>query len=303
MQRKVVLERLSTALRVLACLAWCAAAFPVAAQVLPARESNAVSDFARVLDATAEARLEQSLVALKEETGVEMAVVTMPRLELYGGRGMRLDDYATALFNAWGIGDAERNDGILMLVLTDTREVRIALGSGYDPVYDLRAARVLSTAVLPEFLEGRLVEGIVAGVASARERLVLPFAQGRVVDVDDGFADSGAGGSLWLFVVGGFVGLFGYMVRRSRRKRRSCPQCAELTLKRTYEVIDPPTHAATGTGMEHLTCANCGFIDRKSYVIARLAPKENPNETATSRADGDGDGGGTSSGGGASGKW
>lgn len=276
---------------------------PVAAQTLPAAESATVNDFSRVLDPTVEADLTRTLDALRDETGVQMVVVTLPALELYGGRGMRLDDYATALFNAWGIGDKDRNDGILMLVLTEAREVRIALGSGYAPVYDGRAARVLSTAVLPEFREGRLAEGILAGVASARERLVLPFVEGREVDLDEGFVEEApAGSNLWLLGIGGFFGWVVFMIRRSIRKRRTCPTCSALTLKRKHEVIDAATVSSTGTGMEYLTCASCGFIDRKSYVIPMVST-DDPHRHHSSGSGGSDFGGGGSSGGGASGKW
>ena len=40
-----------------------------------------------------------------------------------------LEEFATNLFNNWGIGDAARNDGILVLVLPDDRAMRIELGA------------------------------------------------------------------------------------------------------------------------------------------------------------------------------
>jgi len=289
-------------------LVWLAAtgfALPGAAQTLPSAESATVNDFSRVLDAAAEADLAQRLDALKEETGVQMIVVTMPRLELYGGRGMRLDDYATALFNAWGIGDKDRDDGILMLVLTEAREVRIALGAGYDPIYDARAAKVLSTAVLPEFREGRLAEGIAAGITSARARLVLPFVEGRPVDLDEGFEAPASSQGSWLpYAVAGVFAWVVFMIRRASRRRRTCPRCSTVGLKRSYEVIEKPTLSATGTGMEHLTCTSCGFIDRKSYVIGMLSSNDNPHHGVSGAGtSGSGGDGGSSSGGGASDRW
>ncbi|OYW58387.1 MAG: hypothetical protein B7Z10_08175 [Rhodobacterales bacterium 32-66-7] len=301
-QRKVVRGGAIAALKVLAAMVWLGS-LPAFAQVLPSPEGDRVSDFARVLDPADEAALVQSLATLQDETGVEMVVVTLPRLELYGGAGLRLDDYATALFNAWGIGDSDRNDGILMLVVTDAREVRIALGSGYDPIYDGRAARVLTSAVLPEFREGRLVEGIAAGVTSARQNLVLPFIEGRDVDLNDGFVEAEPPTGNWvIYGAGGLMALIIFAIRRSRRKRRTCPRCAELTLNRTYEVIEQPTRTATGTGIMHMTCTSCGFIDRKSYVIGVVSDSETPHQSQMGSGSG-GDSGGSSSGGGASGKW
>lgn len=288
--------------------------FAAGAQTLPEPRSDTVSDFAAVLDATEEGRIERALQQMRDETGVQMVVVTMPSLDVYGGAGQRLDAYAKALFNAWGVGGADRNDGILMLVVTEAREVRIALGSGYDAVYDGRAARVLSTAVLPEFREGRLAGGIEAGIASARDRLVAPFLAGQPVTLAEGFEPEGRGqgsSSLpWVGGIGGIGGLLAFGIWRSSRARRTCPSCGAQTLNRTNEVISAPGFFTSGTGMEHLTCTSCGFNDRKTYSIRSTSRSRDDDDDSSfggrssggSRSSG-GFGGGRSSGGGASGKW
>jgi len=119
------------------------------AQTFPEPLSDTLSDFADVLDATEEGRITRLLADTRTATGVQMVVVTVPDLDSTGGAGMTIDAYGKALFNAWGVGGADRNDGILLLLDTTSREARIALGAGYDPVYDGRAARVLSTASCP----------------------------------------------------------------------------------------------------------------------------------------------------------
>jgi uncharacterized protein len=298
-------------LRVIAAvLALVVSGLPGTAQVFPAPESDTVSDFARVLDPQDEARIAALLARTREETGVQMVVVTMSDIALFGGSGQRLDAYAKALFNAWGVGGAERNDGIMMLVATDAREVRIALGQGYDAVYDGRAARVLTTAVLPEFREGRIPSGIEAGIASARDRLIAPFLAGQPVTLNDGFeADDGSSSSSWIAGLIAAVGGAAYLVRRSLRSRKVCPRCGEPTLKRTFEVIEPATRLQDGTGIEHLACSNCGFVDRKSHSLRRGSSSNRFAAGALGAAgsrSGGGDsgfGGGKSSGGGASGKW
>jgi uncharacterized protein len=288
---------------------------PAAAQTLPAPLSDGVSDFAGVLDATEEARVGRLLQETRDTTRVQIVVVTMADLADHGGAGMRLDSYAKALFNAWGVGGAERNDGIMLLVVTGAREARIALGAGYDAVYDGRAARVLSTAVLPEVREGRIAGGIEAGVVSARERLIAPFLEGRPVTVTDGFSEPGSQGDLgWLVGLGGVAGIAGFGFWRMR-SRRLCPNCGKDTLNRTIEVIEPATTSSSGTGMQHLTCTSCGFNDRKSYAIPPTRGFSSSRERSSGSVFGasrgssgrsgrsSGFGGGRSSGGGASGKW
>jgi uncharacterized protein len=288
-------------------------AFPAYAQTLPEPQSDTVSDYADVLDATVEGRISRLLVEMREATGVQMVVVTLPGIAAQGGAGMRIEDYGKALFNAWGVGGAERNDGIMLLLDTEAREARIALGAGYDPVYDGRAARVLSTAVLPSLRAGNYAEGIEAGVVSARERLITPFLAGTPVSVSDGFEDTDgpSSGTSLLLGLGAVAGLAGFGFWRNRRARRTCPKCGALTLERSSEVILQPTPGETGLGMQHLSCSACGFNDHKSYPIPWSRREGRQSRSSISGAgsggrssgSGRGFGGGRSSGGGASGKW
>lgn len=282
-------------------------ATPVFAQDFPAPQSDTLSDFADVLDPTAEGRITRALSETREATGVQMVVVTLPGIATQGGAGMKLEDYGKALFNAWGVGGADRNDGILLLLDTQSHEARIALGAGYDPVYDGRAARVLSTAVLPPLRDGHYDEGIEAGIASARERLIAPFLAGTPVSVTDGFenTDSGSSALTPILGFGAVAGIAGYGFFRNRRARKTCPNCGALTLERSREIIQQPTRNDTGLGMQHLTCSACGFSDHKSYPVS-YSSREAQRDRTFNRNSGGGSGGfggGRSSGGGASGKW
>lgn len=300
-------------LRALACLCLLCLGLSASAQTLPEAPAGSVADLADVLDATEEGRVARLLQGLRDETGVQMVVVTMADIGAHGGTGQRLEDYGRALFDAWGVGGAGRNDGILMLIVTDAREARIALGAGYDAVYDGRAARVLSTAVLPDLRAGRLAAGIEGGVVSARERLVAPFLAGTPVSVSDGFAEGGTGQFPWLPI--GFAALVAgaiYAIWRRNRAKRTCPRCDEPTLNRVNEVIEPPGRFASGVGLSHLNCTSCGLVDRKSYAIRpklTRGGREDPDDGPDRRVGNDkgsepgGLGGGRSSGGGASGKW
>ncbi|WP_136644603.1 TPM domain-containing protein [Tabrizicola sp. YIM 78059] len=277
------------------------------AEPLPQPLSDTVSDYAGVLDDAEEGRIVRLLRQLRDETGVQMVVATMGDIADHGGAGMRLDAYAKALFNAWGVGEADRNDGILLLVVTGSREARIALGTGYDAVYDGRAARVLSTAVLPEFREGRIAGGIEGGILSVRDRLIAPFLEGQPVTLTDGFGETAADRDLsWLLGVGGVGGIAAFGLWRMRNRRR-CPKCGNATLQRINEVIEPAGKASYGTGIVHLTCSSCGFNERQTYTI-RPGRRASSSRSLTGGSSASGSsrggfGGGRSSGGGASGRW
>lgn len=285
-------------------------AAPVCAQDLPAPQSDTLSDFADVLDATEEGRITRLLTDMRDATGVQMVVVTVASLGSQGGAGMTIETYGKTLFNAWGIGGADRNDGILLLLDTDAREARIALGAGYDPVYDGRAARVLSTAVLPALRAGQMAGGIEAGITSSRDRLVTPFLAGQPVTLTDGFEtpdDGSSGPSTAILGFGAVAGLAGFGIWRNRRAQRTCPNCGAQTLERSREVINQPSRNDTGLGMQHLTCSACGFTDHKSYPISFSSREARRDRSVGSKSGSSGRsggfGGGRSSGGGASGKW
>lgn len=279
------------------------------AQDLPQPLTDTVSDFAGILTPAAEADIAGLIQRTRDETGVQIAVATMQRIADYGGGSGTITGYARSLFNAWGIGAAGRNDGILILVAVEDREARIALGSAYDAVYDGRAQRVIDTAMLPEFREDRFAKGILDGVQSTRERLVEPFISGNPVTVDEGFAQADPWTYLGLgAVAAAAAGLFG--LRSYRNGRRRCPKCRKLTLKRVRDIAKEPTANAEGTGIEHLTCTSCGHTERHPFNIpvrreSSRSSGRGPggNSGGSSGGSSGGFGGGRSSGGGATGKW
>lgn len=119
-----------------------------------------LNDFAHVVpDATAR-ELEAELTALRERSGVEMAVVTVNSLE-----GGALDDFANRLFEEWGIGRRGRNDGLLLLAAIQDRKMRIEVGYGLEAIIpDGVAGRVRDQSILPHFRKGDYGAGLLQGV-------------------------------------------------------------------------------------------------------------------------------------------
>ncbi len=130
------------------------------AQDLP-KHVGKVNDFANVLDATDRDALETRLAELERATSAEVAVVTIPTL---GGRP--LEEYATNLFNTWGIGKAGRDNGVLVLVAVEERRMRIEVGYGLEGVLpDGLAGAVIRESFLPRFRAGDYRTGILDGTA------------------------------------------------------------------------------------------------------------------------------------------
>ncbi|WP_226780720.1 TPM domain-containing protein [Oceaniglobus trochenteri] len=262
---------------------------PLHAQVYPEPASPYVNDFADLLPEEDEAALARQLEGLRDEHDIEMTVVTILRRADYG-QSDTIEEFATGLFNAWGVGDSRRNDGVLVLVAREDREMRIALGSGYSSDWDWQARLVIDDYFLPSFQADNYLRGILTGTTQTIEQVVLPHAAGQ--------EPVGQGGYNPLILFGGlFALILGIGMRRQIRdvltRFRRCPNCGRRGLRASRDILVEPGDHTNGTGQRDLRCPACGHHDRSTYVIAAI--KDSPDSGSF--------GGGSSSGGGASGRW
>ena len=148
------------------------------AQSYPEYSSTTVNNFAGLLDQPAEARLVKQLEDLKKDTGVEMTALTLSRQDMFAP-DQTLEQFATGLFNEWGIGDKTSNDGVLVMVLRTDRAMRIELGGAYGRDWDRTAAKIIDRSFLPAFGEERYQDGIETGVTDTINSIVTPFHAGE----------------------------------------------------------------------------------------------------------------------------
>lgn len=115
-----------------------------------------VNDFAGVLDTTDEQYIQLAAVQLQEATTAQVVVVTIQNLQ-----GEPLEDYAYQLFKQWGIGTAEQNNGVLILVAIDDRQSRIEVGYGLEGALpDGKTGRIQDEYMIPYFKENDYGSGI-----------------------------------------------------------------------------------------------------------------------------------------------
>ena len=126
-----------------------AATSPALALDVPPLKAR-VTDLAGLFTSTAVSEMERQLTALEEETGAQLAVLTIPSLE-----GEVLENYSLKVVEAWQLGQAQQDNGVLILIARDDRKIRIEVGYGLEGVLpDVLAGRIIDNAMKPAFRQG-----------------------------------------------------------------------------------------------------------------------------------------------------
>lgn len=202
----------------------------------PRAQGRWITDEAGVIAEDAEARMEARIGALHQELGVEIAVVT-------------LDDvpgdpkgFATELFNHWGVGSANANNGLLVLLVTGQRALEMETGYGLEPVLpDGWLGSMQARDMVPSFKAGDYGAGLEAGIEAVDARLRqrpeeasegtrgpvagLGPSEAREAERDrDGGVSTGEAAVGVLGTSGG-AGLIVFLAARRRRRMWQCRKC------------------------------------------------------------------------------
>ena len=132
---------------------------PVAGLEVPILERQ-VTDLAGLFSLSAASEMDHRLKILEEETGAQVAVLTIPSLE-----GQVLEDFSMRVVEAWKLGSQDRDNGVLVLIARDDRKIRIEVGYGLEGVIpDVLAGRIIDNAMKPAFREGDFSRGTLRAV-------------------------------------------------------------------------------------------------------------------------------------------
>lgn len=149
---------------------------PAAAQTFP-KLTGRVADEAHLLSPEQAAALDAKLAALEQQSQRQMVIATIPSLE-----GYDIEDYGYRLGRAWGIGDKQRNDGLLLIVAPNDRQVSIEVGYGLEGIVsDAVASEIRRNEIVPHFKAGDYAGGIIAATDKLVTQLQLPEDEARKV--------------------------------------------------------------------------------------------------------------------------
>ena len=130
--------------------------FVVFAYQNPGIPTGFVNDFAEMLTAEQRQSLEKKINDFEKTTGNELSVVTVSGLG-----GDTIENFAVKLFEDWGIGKKNKDNGVLLLIARDERQFRIEVGYGLEgALTDARSFWITQNILRPAFQKGDYYGGI-----------------------------------------------------------------------------------------------------------------------------------------------
>ena len=137
--------------------------------------------------------LERKLVAFNDTTSNQIAIVTINNLN-----DVPIEDYAVKLFREWGIGGAKHNNGVLILVSKEDRQMRIEVGYGLEgAITDVQSKDIIANDLRPNFKNGDYYRGLDEAVNSLEKAAAGEYKErGKTAD-DQG----GGGGNIIGFII------------------------------------------------------------------------------------------------------
>lgn len=126
----------------------------------PPQWSGPVQDLAQVMTAQQRQELTEYLTTVNDQTGIQMAVLTIPSLE-----GDSIEDFSFRTASAWKLGQEKEDNGALLVVSEGDRELRIEVGYGLEGLLtDAKSGLIIRNVITPHFRNGDYGTGIVEGI-------------------------------------------------------------------------------------------------------------------------------------------
>ena len=216
-----------------------------------------VSNPDNILSPAAVATMDSILYALEEKTGIQTLVVAITGIE-----GGDCFDFTHRLFNETGVGQKERNNGLVILLSTDERCIQFVTGYGLEGVLpDAICKRIQNRYMIKHLANDDWDAGMIAGI-----RAVNGYLDGSMENI----ASEEEEDMTPLYIFGAFmlggIGLFGWAVWNQNR----CPKCKKHKIQRISSNI---LSRANGFITEETTyiCQNCG------HTFTRKSKSSDPN--------------------------
>lgn len=191
-------------------LVLCFSFFPAHAQEIklpekPSKETS-VYDEAKLLSIDQKDYLEQKLINYADSTSTQIVVATVESLE-----GANINLFAAEWAHKWGIGQADKDNGVLFLIAKDDRKMAIQVGYGLEHLLtDAMSRRIIELVVAPYFKQGDYFSGLDAGTTSMMQVLSGEYQNDE---------ETSEGGSIpFVFIIIFFILIFIILSKANKNK-------------------------------------------------------------------------------------
>lgn len=240
-----------------------------------------------ILSAEEVKKLESICTKIDSLSEVELAVVAIKDIG-----DANAYDFALDLFNTWGIGNKEKNTGVLLFLATGPRKVQIITGDGIEGILPDGECSLTIDEMIDDLRNDNFGAGLITGAKSIGTKVTTMEARTELL-LDNHLPEPSGAPWSWLAWLTGLGGA-GYI--GSYYLKKKCPQCGERELKVTQDkILKQATRKSQGQGQRTYTCKKCGHVFTEQYVIPMLPP---PTSSSGGSSSGGFSSGGSSWGGG-----
>lgn len=130
-----------------------------------------VNDFPKVIDSDSAQYILSVGVELEAKTGAQAIVVVVDSLQ-----GEVIETYANAIFRKWGIGQKDKNNGLLILLSIKEKKWRVEVGTALEgAITDIYSSRVMNDFAVPKFKEGQYGQGFRAAYSVLSDSIAKEY--------------------------------------------------------------------------------------------------------------------------------
>lgn len=170
-----------------------------ASKVIPEKPNppRLVNDFVGILSGTERDQLEQKLRAYNDSTSTQITIVIVKTTEPYP-----IGDFAFQVGRKWGVGQTDKNNGMVIAWATQTRKVFIAPGYGLEgAIPDAIAKRIITNIISPAFKQEQYYQGLDDATTEIIKRASGEYKGDPDANAGDGDGSSGLFIALIVFLV------------------------------------------------------------------------------------------------------
>jgi uncharacterized protein len=166
------------------------------AEVIPPKPDRYFNDYAGVVSKSAAQRFNEELARFERETSDQVVVAVFPKMQ----SDSDVADYTQRVAQAWGVGQKERRNGVVLFVFVQDRKMFIQVGYGLEGALpDITAFDITEYKIKPYLRNGDYEGGMAVGIDSIFKAIHGEYkGSGKTVAEE---RRGGGASSIWFFII------------------------------------------------------------------------------------------------------